>query len=887
MSLRGKCGRWIVAALVFCGLVLPALLASAATPKRVLIVHSFGNAAPPFTTHSVAFETELTGKMKEPVDLDEVSLDVARHTSLEMDEALVALMRARQAKWQPDLVVPIGSPAGVFVARHRDRLFPASTPIVYTGMDKGRLPPGALEQNAAFVGESFDLRGWVEDILQIAPDTKNIAVIIGDSPLEHLWTEILKKEYQPFAGRVSFTWLNDLSLGGILERTKNLPPHSFILHILMMRDANGVTYNGDEVLKQIHAVANAPINGIYQHQLGLGITGGRLYQAEAEGVESARIAMRILRGEPASSFQPMIVGPLPPRYDWRELQKWEIDEKLLPKGSTILYRTPTVWERYRAWIIGLVTVILAQAVLIAALITNVVRRRRAERSLSESELRFRTMADAAPIMIWMSGLDKLCTFFNKAWLDFTGRTVEQELGDGWAEGVHRDDFAKCLDTYVRAFDAREPFAIQYRLRRSDGEFRWISDEGEPRYGARGDFLGYIGACVDITDVLKKDLALHNFEERVALAADAARLGVWELDTITGGIWVSDKVRELFDLDAEEAVDRATLGARVLSEDRAAREAAVNRAIKEQGEYETEYRIVLRDGTIRWISGRGRCVADEGGKPTRLLGVSMDVTERKEAVAARKRAEEEARRQREQIDLLGRASLLGEMTASLAHELDQPLAAIIANAGAGVRFIEGGEIEPNDLREMFSDVGSAARRARDLIQSVRNAIKKGSSVRGQTSMNSVVANVALMVRPDAAAYSCQVKTSLAENLPLVEADPIQMQQVLVNLVTNALHAMSETPSARRDVEIATQLDADGSVQVTVRDHGTGIAAEIQERLFEHFYTTKQAGLGMGLAIVRSIIEAHGGKITAGNAEGGGACFDFRLPAVAKSDGKGFM
>ena len=238
MSLRRKRGGWLISALVCCGLVLLGLSANAATPKRVLIVHSFGNAAPPFTTHSTAFETELTKKMGEPVDLDEVSLDVARYASLDMEEALVELLRARQAKWMPDLVVSIGSPAGIFVVQHRDRLFPASTPILYAGMDQRRLPPGALAQNAAFVGESFDVRGWVDDILQMAPDTKNIAVVIGDSPLERLWTGVLKREYEPLADRVSFTWLNDLPLDGILQRAKNLPPHSFILHVLMMRDAS-------------------------------------------------------------------------------------------------------------------------------------------------------------------------------------------------------------------------------------------------------------------------------------------------------------------------------------------------------------------------------------------------------------------------------------------------------------------------------------------------------------------------------------------------------------------------------------------------------------------------------------------------------------------------
>jgi signal transduction histidine kinase len=135
----------------------------------------------------------------------------------------------------------------------------------------------------------------------------------------------------------------------------------------------------------------------------------------------------------------------------------------------------------------------------------------------------------------------------------------------------------------------------------------------------------------------------------------------------------------------------------------------------------------------------------------------------------------------------------------------------------------------------------------------------------------------MVRPDAAAFSCEVQTSFAENLPLIAADPVQMQQVLINLVSNAFHAMRETPVVQRKVEITTQSNGNASVRVTVRDYGTGISDEMRERLFEHFYTTKKDGLGMGLAIVRSIVEAHGGKITAGNAAGGGACFEFELPA----------
>ena len=177
--------------------------------------------------------------------------------------------------------------------------------------------------------------------------------------------------------------------------------------------------------------------------------------------------------------------------------------------------------------------------------------KRSQQSLGESEGRFQTMADAAPVLIWVSGEDKLPTYFNKAWLEFTGRSMEQELGNGWKEGVHPDDLAKISQTYGPAVDAREPFVMQYRLKNSDGEYRWITDQGVPRYGPSGNFRGYVGACVDITDLLKKEAELHEIEERVALAAEAAHLGVWELDTVTNELWVSDKVRELFQFDGEE------------------------------------------------------------------------------------------------------------------------------------------------------------------------------------------------------------------------------------------------------------------------------------------------------------------------------------------------
>jgi len=613
-----------------------------------------------------------------------------------------------------------------------------------------------------------------------------------------------------------------------------------------------------------------------------------------------------------------------------------------------------------------------------------------EATLRESEQRFRIVADAAPVLIWMSGVDKLCTFFNKRWFEFTGRSPEQEMGNGWADGVHPEDLDRYFDTYTEAFDARKPFVMQYRLRRNDGEYRWISDEGVPRFDAQGRFVGYIGSCVDVTDLLRQQKALHQFEERVALAAEAAQLGVWELDTTSNRIWVSDKVRQLFQFPPDDEITYSEFEKRVHPDDRAARDRVMRRTIQAHSSYETEYRIVLPDGTIRWIGGRARCVSDTKGKPTRLLGVSMDITERKQAeelfqlateaspsgtvlvdhqgrillvnahieglfgyardeligkavdilvperfarahasdranffaarqaramgagrelfgrrkdgsefpveiglnpiqtphglvvlanvvdISARLAAEEETRRNREQVELLGRVSLLGEMTASLAHELNQPLAAIVNNAAAAMQYLEQGRLNPEQLQDILTDVVGDGRRAYDIMRNVRSAIKKGSAIRGLINLNDVVKAVAHMVHGDAAAQSCKIELSLTHDLPVVEGDPTQIQQVLINLVRNAFDAMRAAPPGRPVVDIATDYNGDGAISVAVRDYGSGISEITRERLFEQFFTTKDDGLGMGLAIVRSIIEAHGGTVAAENAEGGGARFHFRLP-----------
>ena len=513
--------------------------------------------------------------------------------------------------------------------------------------------------------------------------------------------------------------------------------------------------------------------------------------------------------------------------------------------------------------------LIALAIPLLFLATVIEERVTGETELRESESRFRIVADAAPVLIWMSGVDKLCTFFNKPWLEFTGRSMEQELGNGWAEGVYSDDLQNCLDVYTEAFDARQPFVMQYRLRRNDGAFRWVSDQGVPRYDAQGRFAGYIGSCFDVTELVNKDAALRESEERMRMTAEAVNLGIWEWDLSKDEIWATNARRALLGWPASGRITLEHFISRLHPDDRDRIRQAIDDAIHKGQDFDSEYRLVLPDGIVRWMATRGSVRLDAHGKPAQLLGISIDIT-------ARKQAELEARQRRDELSHLSRVALIGEMSASIAHELNQPLAGIVSNAGAGQRFIDRGNVDLQEMRELLADIGADARRASDVVRGIRGMIRKEQMGRQRINLNDIVTNVVHILSSDALLHWCELKTSLDTNLPMVEADPIQIQQVLINLVVNAFEAMPETPVSTREVEINTEQNADGAVRVGVRDYGVGISPETRSRLFEQFFTTKAEGLGMGLAIARSIVEAHAGTIDAENAEGGGARFHFTLP-----------
>jgi PAS domain S-box-containing protein len=378
-------------------------------------------------------------------------------------------------------------------------------------------------------------------------------------------------------------------------------------------------------------------------------------------------------------------------------------------------------------------------------------------------------------------------------------------------------------------------------------------------------LLFLAAIIEERDEAEE--TLRERDARIGLAAESGNLALWTIDFLRNESWMNDKGRELFGFAPNERLSREVFLARVHPEDQKAVDAAIESARAGSQTFEVEYRLVPTDGEVRWIISRGRYLHTERGQLSELMGVAIDVT-------AQVKGDLELRQQREEMTRLSRVALMGELTASLAHELNQPLTAIASNAAAGKRFLARGSLDPQMCEELLDDVYNDARRAGDVIHGIHHLVRKGEATRCAVDSNAIIVHVLRLLHSDLLERATTVETTLVSDLPDVQADPIQLQQVLLNLIMNSLEAMHETPVANRRLTISTST-SDGFVEVSVRDRGRGLPGNDPEKIFTHFFSTKPNGMGMGLAIVRSIVEAHGGELAAENLEDGARIF-FRLP-----------
>jgi signal transduction histidine kinase len=365
--------------------------------------------------------------------------------------------------------------------------------------------------------------------------------------------------------------------------------------------------------------------------------------------------------------------------------------------------------------------------------------------------------------------------------------------------------------------------------------------------------------------------LREREARINLAAESADLAFWILYPEQNTAWMSEKGRLIYGFDSKLPLTCDLIISRVHPDERADVKAAYDRACALSGTFESEHRLRLPYGKTRWVIMRGRCLKDEEGNLLETIGVTLDVS-------AQKQADLQLQHQREEMAHRNRVSLMGEMTASFAHELNQPLTAIANNASAARRFLERGNIDPVLLQQLLQDMVADSQRAGEVIRGIRSLVRKETSAHTLLNLNDVITETVRLVSTDVLSRESVVTTELDPQLPQVSATLVQIQQVLLNLIINALDAMEGLPPPERRIIIRTRSDMGDLVEVSVRDFGTGLPKNQPDKVFDHFFSTKQKGMGMGLTIVRSIIESHGGTIVAEDAPERGARMIVRLPAV---------
>ncbi|HTP27072.1 MAG TPA: PAS domain S-box protein [Anaeromyxobacteraceae bacterium] len=518
-----------------------------------------------------------------------------------------------------------------------------------------------------------------------------------------------------------------------------------------------------------------------------------------------------------------------------------------------------------------------EGLLVSSAVRDITERKLVEQRIRESEAELRQLIDVIPQKVVVFDADWNLLFVNQREREYTGLSLEEAHSkDAFDRLVHPDDIGKLDGIRKRAQVEAAPFELEARIKGKDGRYRWFLIRDNPMRDEAGRVLRWYGTRTDIEDRKRAEEALRRSEAHLTDAQRLTHTGSWaSAGTSRESLYWSEEMFRIYGFDPQQGLPTGEMHMqRIHPDDRGRWQETIEKARQQETQYAMDFRVLLPDGTVKYLQSIGHPVAGTDGELVEYIGTSMDVTDRK-------RAEQALRDVQASLAHVTRVTTLGEVAGSIAHELNQPLAAIANNANACLRMLRSGNPSLKEIREALADIVNDAERGGAMIQRVRGMARRSVPQRTPVQLADVVDDILALTATESAARGIVVHTQVASDLPVVLADRVQLQQVLLNLVVNGMDAMASVDESERRLAILGQPDEqDGhrAVRISVQDRGIGVNPGEAEKLFEAFYTTKPQGMGLGLAISRSIIEAHGGRLWAVANEGNGATFQFTLPAA---------
>jgi PAS domain S-box-containing protein len=509
-----------VLVLVFCSLIAPATAqpdAKSVSGKSVLVVNTFSD----LNLDNVRYiESAMRARVPGPVNFYVEYLESWRLGDAGYEKAVFQTLEHEYVGQKLDLVSAVSYPALRFVLKYRDLLFPG-VPIVFWGVDASRIPAQERWPGVAGVTETVDVQGTIDLALHLHPKTNTVAIITNNSDFDRYWLGAVHKELLRHQDKVREIDLVALPTDQLFEKVNALPPQTIVLFQPSPQEsvqpAMGIYDILSVVGQRFPTYCIMPI-----HCVNHGGIGGVATDMETQAASAAEISRRIFSGERPENIPISHDSGSRARLDWLQLQRWHIPEAALPPGSLVFNRQPTLWERYRAFILAGIVVIVVQLLLIAGLLWQRARKRKAEAVLRESEKRFRVMADTTPSLVWMCDAKGRTTYLNERRVAFTGPDPEAGYGESWIEYIHPDDLRNVKDGMSQGLKDKKAFSREYRLRRSDGAYRWMFDVASPRLNGDGSFAGFIGSAIDVTDQKMAQQALEQVSGQLIEAQEKER-----------------------------------------------------------------------------------------------------------------------------------------------------------------------------------------------------------------------------------------------------------------------------------------------------------------------------------------------------------------------------